>query len=84
MKTLHLTLRWKWFDLICQGKKNVEYRDLTPYWISRLRGKTFDVIHFRNGYGTHRPSLRLECLGIIENREKNRFEIQLGRSIPTP
>ena len=84
MKTLHLTLIWKWFDLIDQGKKNVEYRDLTPYWISRLRDKTFDVIHFRNGYGNHRPSLRLECLGITENREKNRYEILLGRSIPTP
>lgn len=84
MKTLYLTLIWKWFDLIAQGKKNVEYRDRTQYWISRLRGKVFDEILFRNGYGIHRPALRCKCLGIIENAEKNRFEILLGSSIPTP
>lgn len=82
IKTLHLTLIWKWFDLIDQGKKKVEYRNMTPYWISRLRSKGFDEVLFRNGYGKHRPSIKRECLGITENHDTNEFEIHLGNDIP--
>lgn len=81
IKTLHLTLHWKWFDLIDRGEKNIEYRDLTPYWISRLRGKDFDEVLFRNGYGKHRPAIKRKCLGIAEDHTKNRFEILLGSAI---
>ena len=34
-KTLHLTLKHKWFDMIKEGKKTCEYRDLRR-WIYRL------------------------------------------------
>lgn len=36
MKTLHLTLRKKWFDLIASGEKTEEYREIKPYWVSRF------------------------------------------------
>lgn len=36
MKTIHLPLRKKWFDLIKQGIKKEEYREITPYWLSRF------------------------------------------------
>ncbi|WP_316743732.1 hypothetical protein [Pedobacter antarcticus] len=36
MKTLHLTLKKKWFDMIACGEKKEEYRDLKKYWIRRL------------------------------------------------
>ena len=36
MKTLHLNLKQKWFEMILSGEKPEEYRDLTPYWINRL------------------------------------------------
>lgn len=29
-------LKKKWFDLIKQGKKTHEYRELTPYWFERI------------------------------------------------
>ena len=48
MKTLHLTLEKKWFDLIANGEKRLEYREDKPYWRSRLvengRGKEFDIV----------------------------------------
>lgn len=36
MRTLHLNLKRKWYDLILDGEKDEEYRELTPYWFSRL------------------------------------------------
>jgi len=35
-KTLHLTLKKKWFDMIASGEKKEEYREIKPYWIKRL------------------------------------------------
>jgi len=39
MKALHLTLKKKWFDMIASGDKKEEYREIKPYWISRLVDK---------------------------------------------
>lgn len=36
MKTLHLTLKKKWFDIIASGEKKEEYREIKPYWCNRL------------------------------------------------
>lgn len=35
-KVLTLTVSKEWFDLINSGVKNEEYREIKPYWISRL------------------------------------------------
>lgn len=39
MKTLHLNLKRKWFDMILSGEKKEEYRDLTMFWDQRLTNK---------------------------------------------
>jgi len=36
MKILDLVLTGKWYDMIDNGVKIEEYRDITPYWINRL------------------------------------------------
>jgi hypothetical protein len=36
MKPLHLTLKKKWFDMTASCEKPEEYREIKPYWISRL------------------------------------------------
>ena len=38
MKTLHLVLTRKWFDMILANIKKEEYRKLTNYWLRRLTG----------------------------------------------
>lgn len=43
MKVLHLTLKNKWFDLIASGEKTEEYREIKPYWISRLCNNLFSA-----------------------------------------
>lgn len=45
MKTLNLTLKRHWFDLILSGEKAEEYREIKPYWFGRLL--TFDDIRSR-------------------------------------
>jgi hypothetical protein len=35
-KTLHLTLKKKWFDMIASGEKKEEYREIKDYWVNRL------------------------------------------------
>jgi hypothetical protein len=34
--TLHLVLKAKWYDMIANGNKREEYRELKPYWEKRL------------------------------------------------
>lgn len=36
LSILHLTLKKKWFDMIEDGEKIEEYREIKPFWISRL------------------------------------------------
>ena len=36
MKTLNLTLKAHWYDIIESGKKPEEYREVKEYWIKRL------------------------------------------------
>lgn len=36
LKTLHLTLKKKWFEMIASGEKKEEYREIKPYWESRF------------------------------------------------
>lgn len=44
-------LKRKWYDLIKAREKTVEYRELKPYWNTRLsRLRSGDPIEFRLGY----------------------------------
>ena len=63
MKILHLTLKKRWFDEIASGEKTEEYREIKPYWETRLEGREYDEIHFRNGYAKNAPFMRGEWKG---------------------
>jgi hypothetical protein len=84
-KILSCTLQKKWFDLILAGKKKKEYREIKPFWISRLvDGENYihyDEVHFRNGYGPMAPFMRVEFKGCRIDCKKNLFVIRLGRVI---
>lgn len=80
MKILHLTLKKKWFDLIASGKKKKEYRENKRYWHTRLFGKSFDEVYFRNGYSKTSPFMRVECKRIYLETDSLpwTFVIELG------
>ena len=74
---LHLTLEREWFDDIVRGVKKVEYRTLKDYWKTRLEGRTYDIVRFRNGYATNAPQMDVEFLGV--DKRQNCYVIRLGK-----
>jgi hypothetical protein len=65
---LILPIKKKWYDMILSGEKKEEYREIKPYYQSRL-GKLFvfpipeyqEKIVFRNGYSATSPSFTAIC-----------------------
>src|SRR5689334_14879130 len=78
-KPLFLNLYVKYFADIVAGKKPTEWRKKSPYWRRRLKNRKWSLILFRNGYGSNRPEMIVECLGIRE--VSGEFAIRLGRII---
>jgi hypothetical protein len=74
---LHLTLEREWFDDIVRGVKNEEYRDLKDYWKTRLEGRKYDIVRFRNGYATDAPEMDVEFLGV--DKRSDCYAIRLGK-----
>ena len=82
---LSLNLLREFFDQIAEGTKVNEYRGNTAYWRTRLTDREYTEVHFRNGYATRAPFMRVECKG-IRKRGKGRssqFVIRLGRVLET-
>lgn len=50
MKTIHLVLKYRWFDMIALGNKREEYRTIKPYYDKLKDLKKGDKIVFRRGY----------------------------------
>jgi hypothetical protein len=78
---LHLTLHQEFFAAIVAGTKKTEYRECKPYWRSRIEGRNYDLIQFRNGYATDAPMMQMEYRGYkIEGQgHGKKFAIRLGR-----
>jgi hypothetical protein len=66
---LFLTIKKEWFNMILSGEKLEEYRDITPFFDSRLNKKYASVI-FQNGYNKTSPRVELEFLG-VEKKNAN-------------
>jgi len=60
LRILHLTLKRERFVEIAYGRKRCDYRLATPYWIPRLLNRTYDEVHFRNGYRPDSPFMRVD------------------------
>lgn len=70
MKTLHLTLKKKWFDMIDTGGKMEEYREKKTYWLRRLADGFSEAE--RNGkiYFSH-PSKKFDLVKFRHGYAKN-------------
>ena len=90
-RILVLPIKRKWFKMIQEGTKKMEYREIKAYWITRLRSKMYDYILFKNGYSASCEKMYVECCGIWEGTpdeswfdgdcNKNQFVILLGKII---
>lgn len=89
--TLHLNLKRKWFDMILEGEKKEEYREIKPFWDKRLfhlfpqiiRNEVFypivDTITFSNGYAKDRPQFVIELKGIEKQLGKTYWGAEEGK-----
>jgi hypothetical protein len=78
-RTLDVPIKRKWFDKIVDGKKTIEYRKFGSFWGSRLEGKQYDQIRFRNGYTSDAPEIYTEYRGVRRNFRTSEYEIRIGR-----
>lgn len=69
---LILPIKKKWYDMIKSGVKKEEYREIKPYWSSRVMKEFDDVrspylfdgirpVIFRNGYRENSPQIKALC-----------------------
>jgi len=89
--TFHLNLTKKWFDMIYNGEKTEEYRDIKPYWYSRLWGlfpqnvrnvvydPIIETITFSNGYQKKRKQFEIEFKGIQKAKGKEQWGAIKGK-----
>ncbi len=80
-KVLAMTLNREPFDAIIAGVKKTEYRENKAYWRKRLIGIRYEEVHFRNGYATKAPFMRIEYRGVWKygSGRSSYFGIRLGR-----
>lgn len=72
MKELRLPIKKEWLAKILSGEKTTEYREIKPYWNSRLIGKQYDVAVFSCGY---KGEYRFRIKEIVRTTEKNDLQL---------
>jgi hypothetical protein len=82
-RVLDVPIKRKWFDQILEGEKLTEYRRFGTFWRSRLEGKQYDQIRFRNGYAADAPQIYAEYRGVRPNHKTSEYEIRIGRILKT-
>jgi hypothetical protein len=79
-------IKKKWFDMILSGEKKEEYRDIKPFYNSRMK-KKYKYIEFRCIYSKTSPVIRVKCLNITKGKGRrqwgfsdndNKYIISLG------
>ncbi len=81
---LKIVIKGQWFDEIASKKKKIEYREYTPFWISRLYDKNgkkrnYDLIEFINGYNTDARRMITKYEGFDKKGEL--LHIHIGKII---
>jgi hypothetical protein len=64
-RILQLTLKQEFFAKIVGGKKKFEYREVKGHWKTRLEGREYDIVRFRNGYVPDVPEMDVEFCGCL-------------------
>ena len=64
MKILDLVLKGEWFDMIKDGPKREEYREIKPYWIKRIEKNKYTHVKFRRGYSRYSMIFSIEDIRV--------------------
>lgn len=85
--TLIIVIKKEWFDEIASGKKKIEYREIKPFWESRLydaagKKRLYDKIEFINGYNVDAKRMITKYEGF--ERKGKYFNIKVGKILKKP
>ena|ERR1700679_3471477 len=84
MDTITTTLKRQWFAKIVDGTKKIEYREIKPYWTSRLSkiSTPFRLV-LRNGMNPPIPVLTVRVDRIVPNPKgtarRGTYALHIGR-----
>jgi hypothetical protein len=74
------TLKREWFAKIVAGTKRIEYREIKPYWTTRLKHvQTPFRLVLRNGMTPPIPVLTVRIDRVVTNRRNGEYELHIGR-----
>ncbi len=78
MDTITTTLKREWFAQIVDRSKRIEYREIKPYWTSRLKGirKPFRLV-LRNGMTPPVPVVTVRVDRVLARNGV--YEFHIGR-----
>lgn len=82
MQTLKIVIKKIYFDQIASGEKKIEYREVKPFWQSRLndangKKRNYDNIEFINGYNADAKRMITKFEGFEKKGMK--YNIKLGK-----
>lgn len=91
---LTLPIKKKWFDMILSREKQEEYREIKPYWTTRLRNEVglsesdFNKflerelvsleVEFKNGYSSNAPRVNANII-LIKGTGKKEWGAEPGK-----
>lgn len=62
--TLHLALQCKWYDMIAKGDKREEYRQIKPFWTTRLFSHKYQYVCFHRAYTNTTMTFQIENITV--------------------
>lgn len=68
MRVLKLPVNENWYKLILSGKLTFDYREIKPYWITRLDGKEYDTIEFYHRFKKEIEPIRYKFKSIKKDK----------------
>lgn len=82
LSILKIVIQSEWFDAIASGEKKTEYREIKPFWESRLYNpdgskRNYDRIEFINGYNKGARRMFTQYGGFT--RRDGKFHIKVGK-----
>ena len=82
MQKLTTTIKREWLQQIVAGEKQVEYREIKPYWTRRLDGIQCPfLLRLINGMVGNAPEVTVRIDRIQENRRTGNYELHIGRVV---
>ena len=82
MDTLTTTIQREFLREIVAGRKNVEYRELKPYWDGRLsKVRVPFLLRLINGMSARAPEVTVTVRRVVKNARARQYELHLGEVV---